>query len=68
MRMQESFNWIEMHASFRIPGSWKFWTGSKMEQVLNTQPYNTAKKEPRQGQPSKEEHILLCGFQSWHWL
>ncbi len=39
MRTQESLSRIEMHASYRIPASLKFRTGSKKEPVLNTQLY-----------------------------
>ncbi len=35
MRTQESLSRIEMHASYRKAGSWKFGTGSKMEPKPN---------------------------------
>lgn len=35
-KSEESSNKIEMRASYRIPGSFKFGTGSKMKPVLDT--------------------------------
>ncbi len=38
MRMQELLSRSEMHASYRISGSWKLGTGSKMEPIFDNQP------------------------------